>query len=170
MAHVQRGMRTLNISARTNQNSAQISTQIAMLAAWLIENPQLPDEEPSAEPATAEESAAEEPARPAESESPRPLFDFDEPANPTPDAYSIIDRESSGTALIEGVESATDNISWPTNVLPGPQAQSSVIPLSQNPTARPLNWGWDQDGVLIQIPIPSIIFFGWEISENLTSC
>ena len=47
MAHVQRGMRSLNISQRTNQNSAQISTQIAMLAAWLIENPQLPEEEPS---------------------------------------------------------------------------------------------------------------------------
>ena len=99
----------------------------------------------------AEETAAEETAEVTEVESPRPLFDFDNDPTiaTTPDAYSIIDRESSGTALIEGVESNTDAVSWPSNVLPGPQAQGSSHDLLTSLYGQNI-WGSGQERVFHQ--------------------
>ena len=118
MAHVQRGMRRLNINANGSQTSGQVSTQIAMLASWLIENPQEPGEEPNAANQEPEEQSAENVDEPPTSQPApeiRPLFDFEnitEMAN----SFEVIDRSSS-SVLVDGTESSTVVNSWPANVL-----------------------------------------------------
>ena len=134
MAHVQRGMRSLNISNHQNQNTSQTSTQIAMLAAWLIENPQEPGEEPN----------VSNPAQEVDSsnllsmDNARPLFELD-PALDNNTGYDIIDQPST-TIIMDGSESTTSIGMWPGNVLPQTATyHPSIIELGdENPRLRDL--------------------------------
>jgi len=112
MAHVRRGMRSLNIDSNQNRTTNQISTQIAMLAAWLIENPQEPGEEPNASQSEPTTEAVDAGTDETSAENARPLFDFD----PIPDTFFDVIDQSSGTIIMDGTESTTSIGAWPGNV------------------------------------------------------